>query len=81
MDLISCNVVSVTMMTRVVLPKMAEKRKGLIINLASISAESSVPLLSLYGATKVSMNLLGWVHLISFLVDLSRSSVTGSRDV
>ncbi|CAG0896890.1 unnamed protein product [Cyprideis torosa] len=52
MDLINCNVVSVAMMTRVVLPRMTEKRKGVIINLASISAESAVPLLSLYGATK-----------------------------
>jgi len=52
MDLVNCNVVSLVQMTRLVMPRMTEKRKGVVINLASISAESIVPLLSLYGATK-----------------------------
>ena len=40
-------------MTRLVLTGMTERRKGVIINLASSAGTSPVPLLTVYSATKV----------------------------
>lgn len=51
--LINCNIMSVTMMSRVVLPGMEERKRGLIINVASLSATIPAPLLAVYAATKV----------------------------
>ena len=56
MDLITCNNVSMMMMTRIVLPAMAEKKKGIIINLSSLSGLCPVPLLNVYASTKVITN-------------------------
>ena len=50
--LISVNVNSVAKMTEIVLPIMALKKKGIILNLSSASADPPTPLLSLYAATK-----------------------------
>ena len=51
--LMHCNILSVTGMTLLLLPKMAEKRKGLILNVSSASAVLPSPLLSRYSSTKV----------------------------
>lgn len=51
--LMHCNILSVTGMTLLVLPKMSEKRKGLILNVSSASAVLPSPLLSMYSSTKV----------------------------
>lgn len=51
--LMHCNILSVTGMTLLLLPKMAEKRKGLILNVSSASAVLPSPLLSMYSSTKV----------------------------
>jgi 17beta-estradiol 17-dehydrogenase / very-long-chain 3-oxoacyl-CoA reductase len=51
-DLLNCNIMSVTKMTAIVLPKMLKKQKGIIVNNASISAYFPMPLLSVYSATK-----------------------------
>lgn len=50
--LMHCNILSVTGMTLLVMPKMAEKRKGLILNVSSASAVLPSPLLSMYASTK-----------------------------
>lgn len=50
--LMHCNILSVTGMTLLVLPKMSEKRKGLILNVSSASAVLPSPLLSMYSSTK-----------------------------
>ncbi|EFX71828.1 hypothetical protein DAPPUDRAFT_231480 [Daphnia pulex] len=50
--LMHCNILSVTGMTLLLLPKMAEKRKGLILNVSSASAVLPSPLLSMYSSTK-----------------------------
>jgi 17beta-estradiol 17-dehydrogenase / very-long-chain 3-oxoacyl-CoA reductase len=47
---VNCN--AVTFMTKLVLPKMVEKQKGVIINISSQSGLRPVPLLSVYSATK-----------------------------
>jgi 17beta-estradiol 17-dehydrogenase / very-long-chain 3-oxoacyl-CoA reductase len=39
-------------MTRLVLPQMVERKKGAIINLASLGGAVCTPLLSVYSATK-----------------------------
>jgi 17beta-estradiol 17-dehydrogenase / very-long-chain 3-oxoacyl-CoA reductase len=50
--LILCNIVSVNEMTRLILPQMVERKKGAIINLASLGGAMCTPLLSVYSATK-----------------------------
>jgi 17beta-estradiol 17-dehydrogenase / very-long-chain 3-oxoacyl-CoA reductase len=47
---INCN--SVTFMTKIVLPQMIARKKGIIINLSSVSGTIPQPLLSVYSATK-----------------------------
>ena len=56
-DIIHCNVTSMVSMTQLILPAMIKKRKGLIINIASLSGVGSSPLDTLYGATKVQYML------------------------
>lgn len=56
--LMHCNILSVTGMTFLVMPKMAEKRKGLILNVSSASAVLPSPLLSMYASTKVRPSFL-----------------------
>ncbi|RDD37998.1 Very-long-chain 3-oxoacyl-CoA reductase [Trichoplax sp. H2] len=51
-NIVNVNIVSINEMTRVVLPKMVAKKKGAIINIASISAETPTPLLAVYAASK-----------------------------
>jgi 17beta-estradiol 17-dehydrogenase / very-long-chain 3-oxoacyl-CoA reductase len=50
--LMHCNILSVTGMTLLLLPKMAEKRKGLILNVSSASAVLPSPLLTMYSSCK-----------------------------
>ncbi|CAD7940595.1 unnamed protein product [Amoebophrya sp. A120] len=51
-QLISLNVTATTRMTADCLPAMLEKKKGAVVNIASISGVSSSPLLTQYSATK-----------------------------
>lgn len=57
-DMIFCNVMSVTMMMRVVMPQMVERKKGVVVNIASIAAVAPTPLMCLYGASKVIASIL-----------------------
>ncbi|XP_048887024.1 very-long-chain 3-oxoacyl-CoA reductase-B-like [Brienomyrus brachyistius] len=50
--MINVNITSVCQMTRLVLPKMLDRSKGVILNISSASALYPVPLLSIYSATK-----------------------------
>lgn len=50
--LIKANVVSVTRMTKLVLPAMAKRRKGVVVNIGSASSIIPSPLLTVYAATK-----------------------------
>ncbi|CAL8267806.1 unnamed protein product [Merluccius merluccius] len=52
-QLVNCNMLSVTQMTRIVLPDMVKRGSGLIINIGSEIGARPYPLLSLYCATKV----------------------------
>ncbi|XP_063800224.1 very-long-chain 3-oxoacyl-CoA reductase [Pseudophryne corroboree] len=50
--LIDINIISVCKMTRLVLPGMLERSKGVILNISSASGMYPVPLLTVYSATK-----------------------------
>uniref|UniRef100_UPI003AAA3FEB hydroxysteroid (20-beta) dehydrogenase 2 isoform X1 n=1 Tax=Centroberyx gerrardi TaxID=166262 RepID=UPI003AAA3FEB len=56
--IINCNMLSVTQMTRLVLPGMVERGTGLIINISSEAGTRPQPLLSLYSATKIFITYL-----------------------
>lgn len=50
--MVNVNIMSVCQMTRIVLPKMVERKKGAILNLSSASGMYPVPLLTVYSASK-----------------------------
>lgn len=51
-DIMNCNVLSMVKMTTIVLPRMVQRKKGLIINLSSAAGEHPYPQLAMYSATK-----------------------------
>ncbi|XP_037093381.1 very-long-chain 3-oxoacyl-CoA reductase-B-like [Pollicipes pollicipes] len=57
-DILNCNALSMTAMTRLVLPHMLAKKKGVIINLSSFSAVMPTALLTQYSATKAYVSQL-----------------------
>ncbi|XP_061596892.1 hydroxysteroid (20-beta) dehydrogenase 2 [Cololabis saira] len=52
-EIINCNMLSVSQMTRLVLPGMVDRGTGLIINISSEAGVRPQPLLTLYSATKI----------------------------
>ena len=50
--LINVNTLSVAEMTRIVLPRMLERKKGIIVNVGSMSGYETLPLLSEYSGAK-----------------------------
>jgi len=54
-DMINTNIMSVTMMTEIVLPGMIERKRGVVVNIGSITCASPVPWFSLYSGTKAFM--------------------------
>ncbi|KAK7925553.1 hypothetical protein WMY93_007863 [Mugilogobius chulae] len=52
-NIINCNMLSVPQMSRLVLPFMVTRGRGLIVNISSETGVRSHPLLSLYSATKL----------------------------
>jgi len=57
-SLINCNVVSMTRIIQMVLPKMEAKGSGIIINVSSYSASYPMPLLSMYASSKIYVDFL-----------------------
>ncbi|XP_068130041.1 very-long-chain 3-oxoacyl-CoA reductase-B-like [Hyperolius riggenbachi] len=55
-DLLNCNVQSMLQMTRIVLPRMVERKKGLIINMSSGAGAVPYPRVSVYSSTKASVD-------------------------
>ena len=52
-SLLQVNMASAVALTRVVLPGMIKRRKGLVVNVSSSAGSLPFPLISLYSATKV----------------------------
>lgn len=57
-DMININIASASMMTHIVLPGMVEKKKGAIVNVSSASCCQPTPMLTIYGASKVSWGVM-----------------------
>uniref|UniRef100_A0A8C2K8J0 Very-long-chain 3-oxoacyl-CoA reductase-A n=1 Tax=Cyprinus carpio TaxID=7962 RepID=A0A8C2K8J0_CYPCA len=53
--MINVNITSVCQMTRLVLPRMEARAKGVILNISSASGMFPVPLLTIYSSTKASV--------------------------
>ncbi|XP_040271180.1 very-long-chain 3-oxoacyl-CoA reductase-B-like [Bufo bufo] len=51
-DVINCNILSMVQMTKIILPKMLLRKKGLIINLSSAAGNRPYPMSAMYGASK-----------------------------
>jgi NAD(P)-dependent dehydrogenase (short-subunit alcohol dehydrogenase family) len=51
-SLLELNVISTTYMTRLVLPKMTQQKRGAIVNLSSAAAKNPSPLLAEYSGAK-----------------------------
>lgn len=51
-NIITCNIVSVTNMCKIVLPGMVERRRGVIVNISSTSSKIPSPLLTVYASSK-----------------------------
>ncbi|XP_075994432.1 very-long-chain 3-oxoacyl-CoA reductase-A isoform X2 [Genypterus blacodes] len=51
-NMVNVNITSVCQMTRLVLPRMAERSKGIVLNISSASGMYPLPLLTVYSATK-----------------------------
>lgn len=51
-DIIKCNITSVPMMCSLILPQMVQRKRGLIINISSVSCKGPCPTLSIYSASK-----------------------------
>lgn len=51
-SVVTCNIFSVTRMCGLILPGMVERRKGVVINISSLSAVIPAPLLTVYAASK-----------------------------
>uniref|UniRef100_A0A182MNC5 Steroid dehydrogenase n=1 Tax=Anopheles culicifacies TaxID=139723 RepID=A0A182MNC5_9DIPT len=52
-DLLNVNVASVTMLCHMLVPAMKQRRRGLIVNISSLSASAPAPYLTVYSAAKV----------------------------
>lgn len=56
-NIIICNMLPMTLLTHIVIPSMVKKRRGLIINVGSISGTFVQPFKSIYGPTKAFSDL------------------------
>lgn len=54
-DIITINCGAVTLMSKIVLPQMKERKRGAIVNVSSGSELQPLPLMTVYAATKVTI--------------------------
>jgi len=55
---VNVNMRSVASMMKLVMPSMIEKKKGAVVNISSIAANSDIPYLGLYAASKIFVKYL-----------------------
>ncbi|XP_065088550.1 inactive hydroxysteroid dehydrogenase-like protein 1 [Ochlerotatus camptorhynchus] len=53
---INVNVMATTLMTRIVLPGMKQRRRGIVINISSVAGYVPSPYINVYGASKAYVN-------------------------
>ena len=46
--------INIIQMTKILLPKMLEKKRGIVVNISSSGGAINIPMLIVYSATKVS---------------------------
>ncbi|KAK3510160.1 hypothetical protein QTP70_026752 [Hemibagrus guttatus] len=71
-NMINININSVCQMTRLVLPRMVDRSKGVILNVASASGMYPVPLLTLYSSSKANMKFSQKFFSFAFVDFFSR---------
>lgn len=70
-DIVDVNLLSTMLLTRLVLPGMLERRRGHVVNIASVAGKAIAPWNSVYSGTKHA--LVGWT--LSMRVELEGSGV------
>ncbi|CAL4063904.1 unnamed protein product, partial [Meganyctiphanes norvegica] len=69
---VNVNMASVCAMTKLVLPEMLARKKGAIVNIASIAASGPIPLMGIYSASKAFVEYFS----LSLESEYSRSGIT-----
>ncbi|KAJ9474597.1 Very-long-chain 3-oxoacyl-CoA reductase [Pseudozyma hubeiensis] len=70
-DIIEINVVSVLRVSRMIIPGMVERKKGLVLNLGSFAGQVTTPMLATYAGSKAFLS--GWSQALG--EELKRSKV------
>ncbi len=73
-DIINCNILSMARMCHMVLPQMIKRQNGVIVNIGSLSSAMPTPLLTIYGATKVTNSVLVFIKL-QFLFEIIKKKM------
>lgn len=73
-DIIEINVVSILRVSRMVIPGMVSRKKGLVLNLGSFAGQVTTPLLATYAGSKSFLS--GWSQALG--EELKRSNITVS---
>ena len=60
-EIINTNLISMVKMNELVLPSMLQRKRGLVINISSASSLVPSPLLCIYAATKVRVDIITFV--------------------
>ena len=73
-DILEINVVSILRVSRMVIPGMVARKKGLVLNLGSFAGQVTTPLLATYAGSKAFLS--GWSQALG--EELRRSNITVS---
>ena len=65
-NMINVNIGSMTLMCKMILPKMEERKRGAVINVASVASFVPNPFMTMYAATKAYVNFLSRGKFLQF---------------
>jgi short-subunit dehydrogenase len=63
-DIVEINLLAPMLLARAVLPGMVDRRRGQVVNIASVAGKTMTPFNSVYSASKHA--LVGWTHSVRF---------------